>query len=543
MIVYIRDQIENFLKNYKKFCEKSVDTNRMSFNELNGEVLFCGQASWSLIGKSSSSSKGADYDGVEPTNILWGFHRLKPLIGIRIKKVISGPVSGTCIALAENGVPYLWGKNSSGQLGLGSTDNVYNPTLVDIPKGETIIGGACGNNHTLLYSSKGSLFAAGAGKCGQLGTGRRLEIVKNFTDVPINAIIVKAAAGRDFSIISDSNGVIYSFGHPEFGVLGNGKDGKTLERANKFSFEYLPTPKPILSLPRAYGDVKIVDIACGAKHVCAMDSEGRIYTWGFGAYGRLGHNDNKDQFEPMAVDLFSYEPPPPRVDIPKFMQHQSPKVRATQITCGNTCTYVVAGEPYNSLYMFGITKRSGEATMSPTIVDQVSNWRIKSVSAGNTSTICYATCFEESKIISWGSSPTFGELGYGENEIRSSTTSKAVEYLDDAVVHQVSSGICHSLIIVDIDDKKSREKVEALPTFSPAEIDPSFVKSRPKRAESISKLKRKNDEESDEESEKVSNFSNSTSEEEADELYDEKKDRKKNKNSLLQKKKVYIKNK
>lgn len=37
-------------------------------------------------------------------------------------------------------------------------------------------------------------------------------------------------------------------------------------------------------------NVKIQDIACGINHTIALDTEGRLFSWGFGGYGRLGHN-------------------------------------------------------------------------------------------------------------------------------------------------------------------------------------------------------------------------------------------------------------
>ena len=55
---------------------------------------------------------------------------------------------------------------------------------------------------------------------------------------------------------------------------------------------------------------------------------------GFGGYGRLGHRDNKDVHEPTAVEMFSFEPPPPNPDLPKFLQRQQPKFRGFSIACG-----------------------------------------------------------------------------------------------------------------------------------------------------------------------------------------------------------------
>lgn len=39
-------------------------------------------------------------------------------------------------------------------------------------------------------------------------------------------------------------------------------------------------------------DHHIVDIKCGPEHSVAMTDDGRVFTWGFGGYGRLGHNTN-----------------------------------------------------------------------------------------------------------------------------------------------------------------------------------------------------------------------------------------------------------
>ena len=35
-----------------------------------------------------------------------------------------------------------------------------------------------------------------------------------------------------------------------------------------------------------------------------MDMQGRIFTWGFGGYGRLGHNGPKDEPIPCSVKIF-----------------------------------------------------------------------------------------------------------------------------------------------------------------------------------------------------------------------------------------------
>lgn len=46
---------------------------------------------------------------------------------------------------------------------------------------------------------------------------------------------------------------------------------------------------------------RVRDIACGSSHSAAITSNGDLYTWGLGEYGRLGHGDNTTQLKPKQV--------------------------------------------------------------------------------------------------------------------------------------------------------------------------------------------------------------------------------------------------
>jgi len=43
-------------------------------------------------------------------------------------------------------------------------------------------------------------------------------------------------------------------------------------------------------------------IACGSSHSAAITSDGELYTWGQGQYGRLGHSDEVSQHTPKLVN-------------------------------------------------------------------------------------------------------------------------------------------------------------------------------------------------------------------------------------------------
>ena len=49
----------------------------------------------------------------------------------------------------------------------------------------------------------------------------------------------------------------------------------------------------------------MIDIAAGSAHSAAIVSEGDLYSWGFGEYGRLGHGDAETQIKPKMVKSFN----------------------------------------------------------------------------------------------------------------------------------------------------------------------------------------------------------------------------------------------
>lgn len=55
-----------------------------------------------------------------------------------------------------------------------------------------------------------------------------------------------------------------------------------------------------------------------------LDSQKRVFSWGFGGYGRLGHAEQKDEMVPRLVKLFDF-----------------PGRGASQIYCGYQCSFAL----------------------------------------------------------------------------------------------------------------------------------------------------------------------------------------------------------
>jgi alpha-tubulin suppressor-like RCC1 family protein len=302
-----------------------------------------------------------------------------------------------------------------------------------------------------------------------LGIGRvTAEPVRTFSRVGLESKCVSVGAGRDFTVCCNSTGDVYSWGSPENGQLGNGTEGKSLEKAGKYTFAYRSSPGKVEGFDKLDATCGIVQVACGTNHALVMDVEGRLYTWGFGGYGRLGHGDAKDRFAPEAVAAFCNVPPPPNPNIPAFAQRLVPKLRATKISCGQTCCYAITGEPFFALYFWGITKKSGEATLRPTIFEELQGIKVMDVACGVSSTI---VALEDHTIVTWGPSPTYGELGYGEGNPKSSTKPKEVDTLRGIKVRPgcVAAGFASAFVLADVADVESKKVVEASPVLEQEE--------------------------------------------------------------------------
>ncbi len=67
------------------------------------------------------------------------------------------------------------------------------------------------------------------------------------------------------------------------------------------SIKDITTPKAIEALKCA----RVCDLVCGDKHSLAIDAKGVLYSWGCGAAGRLGHEDENDRVTPQKVERLS----------------------------------------------------------------------------------------------------------------------------------------------------------------------------------------------------------------------------------------------
>ena len=142
-----------------------------------------------------------------------------------------------------------------------------------------LVGAACGDAHTLLWTGGGKLLACGHGGKGALGLGGpadalRLRLVPGLDGVWVR----QAVAGSDFSLCLGSHGECFGFGANGLGQLGLG---------------HLNAP---VLLPRRIEGLdkrSVVAISAGSSHALALCSDGQLLAWGNSSSRQLGLGDGQ----------------------------------------------------------------------------------------------------------------------------------------------------------------------------------------------------------------------------------------------------------
>eukprot|EP01042_Synura_sphagnicola_P028880 gene28880-37248_t len=107
------------------------------------------------------------------------------------------------------------------------------------------------------------------------------------TSIASGTLISKIAVG-DYHclLVAAMTGQLFSFGRGNFGELGNGD-----------KFDWVQDPTPVLMPP----EESVVSVSAGANFSAVVGSSGALYTFGSGAYFRLGLGTDEDFIIPTRV--------------------------------------------------------------------------------------------------------------------------------------------------------------------------------------------------------------------------------------------------
>ncbi|PKL30716.1 hypothetical protein CVV43_05555, partial [Candidatus Saccharibacteria bacterium HGW-Saccharibacteria-1] len=228
--------------------------------------------------------------------------------GVLKDKVISKVYTsgyGTAVIDSEGKV-YTFGRNAYGELGNGTTTNSSNPVAVDtsgVLAGKNIVKIAISHTHMIALDSEGKVYGWGINGSGQLGDGsttsKTTPISVNTTGI-LSGKVIKDIATENFDVSGhtvavDSDGIVYAWGLNTSGQLGN----------NSTTQSILPVAVDMTGVlfNKIIKSVSVDSYAVGLANTLVTDTNGRVYGWGYNAYGQLGNGLNTNSLVPVKSDV------------------------------------------------------------------------------------------------------------------------------------------------------------------------------------------------------------------------------------------------
>nr|XP_019943548.1 PREDICTED: probable E3 ubiquitin-protein ligase HERC6 [Paralichthys olivaceus] len=247
-----------------------------------------------------------------------------------------------CLALCASGDVFSWGAAENGQLGmlLNPQPTHIRPSLVPIPLRIQVIQVACGNFHSMALTKGGDVFSWGLNRHGQLGLGK--EVVSQHTPVLVCALsgvpVTQIAAGESHTLFLTLSGLVYCCGANKSGQLGLNR----VDEKGRFNICMVPALRPL----------GVSFMSCGEAHSAVLTKDGRVYTFGEGRHGQLGHSSSANEVGPRLVDGLNGP--------------------ASQIQCGRSHTLVLGLSGQLWAFGNGVKGQTGtgqaENNLSPTLV-------------------------------------------------------------------------------------------------------------------------------------------------------------------------------
>ncbi|KAI3467365.1 hypothetical protein Pfo_024028 [Paulownia fortunei] len=319
---------------------------------------------------------------------------------------------------------------AGGRLGHGVEADISHPKLIETLTGKSIEMVACGKYHTCAVTLSGDLYTWGDGSlnCGLLGHGSEAShwIPKKVVG-PIEGLQVSfVSCGPWHTALLTSAGQLFTFGDGTFGALGHGNRSST-------------------SIPREVGALKgleTVRVACGVWHTAAVVEvtsgssnsgersnqtlAGKLFTWGDGDKGQLGHGDKKSRLVPESIASL--------VDRD-----------FCRVACGNNLT--VALTTSGRVYTMGtIHGQQGSSVVADgkipiCIRGNIADSCVEEIACGSHHV---AVLTSKAEVYTWGKGAN-GQLGHGDNDDRNTPT--LVKYLKDKQVKSIACGSNFTAVI------------------------------------------------------------------------------------------------
>jgi len=278
--------------------------------------------------------------------------------------------------------------------------------------GERAVNVSVGAEHSLALTAGGAVWSWGSGSFGKLGHGDRQrhllpKKVEAFTGQRV--IAVSAGAGSKHSLALTADGEVRSWGWGTYGQLGHG------------DYQSQLLPKKV----EAFADQRVVAVSAGESHSLAITADGAVWSWGAGAYGKLGHGDQQSQPLPKKVEALAGR-------------------RVIAVAAGWTTSLALTADGVWSCGR-GDSGQLGHGDQQdqllPKKVEALAGQRVVAVSAGGMHSLAIAA---DGAVWSWGDGRE-GRLGHGDEQLQQ--LPKKIEALAGQRFVAVAAAWQHSLAI------------------------------------------------------------------------------------------------
>ncbi|XP_075939248.1 putative E3 ubiquitin-protein ligase HERC1 [Anarhichas minor] len=266
---------------------------------------------------------------------------------------------------------------------------------------------------TFVISSDGSVRACGKGSYGRLGLG---DSSNQWTLKKLTFEPHRAIKKVSSSKGSDGHTLAFTTEGEVFS-WGDGDYGK-LGHGNSSTQKY-----PKLIQGPLQGKV-VVCVSAGYRHSAAVSEDGELYTWGEGDFGRLGHGDSNSRNIPTLVKDIS---------------------NVGEVSCGSSHTIALSKDG-RTVWSFGggdngkLGHGDTNRVYKPKVVEALQGMFIRKVCAGSQSSLALTST---GQVYAWGCGAC---LGCGSSEA-TALRPKLIEELATTRVVDISIGDSHCLAL------------------------------------------------------------------------------------------------
>ena len=237
-----------------------------------------GEGRLSSCGKAESWTPGLLGHGEGVTRLNTPTRLPTPLGGERAVSVSAGAVHS--LAITADGAVWSWGSGGSGRLGHGDEQSQPLPRKVEAFAGQRVVAVSAGGFHSLALTADGSVWSWGGAGSGKLGhSDQQTQLLPKKIEAFAGQRVVALSSGQYHSIAITADGSAWNWGWGGDGRLGHGDEQTQL------------LPKKV----EAFAGQRVVAASAAANNNLAITADGAVWSWGWGAFGKLGHGDEQAQ--------------------------------------------------------------------------------------------------------------------------------------------------------------------------------------------------------------------------------------------------------